>query len=125
MTDGFEISTKFEFKKFKKLFEKEFQNLNIYVKLTILATINKNVIREKRNLSDFKIQLARKIRTDVLSLYRKMSSFGAPVQGVAHALVPKRRNNSKYVHGKGKPAERMNVEKQTTDKYTTDLNKQS
>ena len=39
---------------------------------------NKNIMHVKRNLRDFKIQLARKIRTDVLSLYRKMSSLGAP-----------------------------------------------
>ena len=65
------------FNKFKKLIEKEFWNLNIYVKLTILVTENKKVIHVKRNLSDFKIQLVRKIRADVLSLYRKMSSLGA------------------------------------------------
>ena len=39
----------------------------------------------KQNLNEFKIQLARKIRTDVLSLYRKMGSLGAPVFSIVNA----------------------------------------
>ena len=49
------------------------------VKLVISATKNKTINRLSQHFNDFKIQLARKIRTDVLSLYRKMSSLGAPV----------------------------------------------
>ena len=52
--------------------------MNIHIKLFILTTENKNIIYLKQNFDDFKIQLARKFRTDVLSLYRKMSSLGAP-----------------------------------------------
>ena len=36
------------------------------------------MIHLEDNFSDFEIQLARKIITDVLSLYRKMNSLGAP-----------------------------------------------
>ena len=39
---------------------------------------NKTINHLKQKLNDFKIQLARKIRTDILSLHRKMSSLGAP-----------------------------------------------
>ena len=60
------------------LFEKEFLNLNIYLKLIIWVSENKNIILFKQNLSDIKIHPARKIRTDVFSQYRKMSSLGAP-----------------------------------------------
>ena len=38
----------------------------------------KTINNLKQNSNDFKIQLARKFRTDVLSLYRKMISLGAP-----------------------------------------------
>ena len=55
------------------------QNLKIDVKLVITTAENKTINHLKPNSSDFKIQLARKFRTDVLSLYRKMSSLGAPV----------------------------------------------
>ena len=50
----------------------------MYVKLLILTPKNKIIIHLEQNFIDFKIQLARKIRADVLSLYRKMSSLGAP-----------------------------------------------
>ena len=53
--------------------------MNIPVKLVSLANENKTINNLKQKLHDFKIQLARKIRTDILSLYRKMSSLGAPV----------------------------------------------
>ena len=43
-----------------------------------LTSKNKNINHLKQNSNDFKIQLAREIRTDVFSLYRKMSSLGAP-----------------------------------------------
>ena len=50
----------------------------MYVSLVILTPKKKTIIHLEQNFSDFKIQLARKIRTDVLSLYRKISSLGAP-----------------------------------------------
>ena len=50
----------------------------MYVIFIVLATENKTLNHQKQNYNDFKIQLARKFRTDVLSLYRKMSSLGAP-----------------------------------------------
>ena len=49
----------------------------MYLKLVILTPRNKIIIHPEQNVSDFEIQLARKIRTDVLSLYRKLSSLGA------------------------------------------------
>ena len=52
--------------------------MNIYVKLIILRTEKQNINNRKQNISYFEIQLARKITTDLLSLYRKMSSLGAP-----------------------------------------------
>ena len=53
--------------------------MNIYVKkLVILTHKNKIKIHSEQSFSDFEIQLARKIRTDVLSLYREISSLGAP-----------------------------------------------
>ena len=47
---------------------------NINVKFVISTTENKTINHLKLNSSDFKI-----FRTDVFSLYRKMSSLGAPV----------------------------------------------
>ena len=52
--------------------------MNIYVNLVILTTKSKNIDHLKQNFSESKIHLARKIRTDILSLYRKICSLGAP-----------------------------------------------
>ena len=73
------MRTKFEFKKYKKLIENKSNYSNMYVKIVILATKIKNINHQKQDCSNLKIQLARMIRTDVLRLYRKMSSLGAPV----------------------------------------------
>ena len=54
----------------------------MYVKLVISTSINdtiQTINHINQIFNDTKIQLARKIRTDILSLYRKMSSLGAPV----------------------------------------------
>ena len=56
--------------------------MKIDIKLFISTTENKTINHLKRNSSDFKIQLARKFRTDVVSLCRKMSSLGAPGYGI-------------------------------------------
>ena len=92
------MRTKFEIRKFKKLVN--FEDFNICVKRTILATENKIIIRVKLNLSDLKIQLARKIRTDVLSIYRKVSSLGAPELSTRKRMIPtpaSQRTVSKFV----------------------------
>ena len=57
---------------------KEFQNLKIYEKLIISAIENKTINHQKQSCNDFEIQLARKLRTDVLNIYRKIISLGAP-----------------------------------------------
>ena len=72
------MRTKFVFKKFKKILENKRYYLNIYVKVVILTPKNSNTNHLKQNVSDFEIRLARKIRTDVFSLYRNMDSLGTP-----------------------------------------------
>ena len=54
----------------------------MYIKVIISATENKTINHSKQNSDDFEIQLARKFRKDVLSLYIKISSLGAPVTWV-------------------------------------------
>ena len=61
--------------------------MKIYVRLIISRAENKTINYLKRNSNDFKIQLARKFRTDVLSLYRKMSSLGAPGLPFGHVVL--------------------------------------
>ena len=68
------------FKNSRILLKIKFEVLFFYVKLGILKNRNKNINHLKQNFNDLKIQLARKIRTDILSLYRKMSSLSAPVR---------------------------------------------
>ena len=53
--------------------------MKIHAIFFILAPKNKLINHQAQNVSDLEIQLARKIKTDVLSLYRNMSSLGAPV----------------------------------------------
>ena len=67
-TDRHEIRTKFELHKYKELIENKSNYSNMYVKLVILATKNKNINHLKQNCNDLKIQLARKIKTDGLRL---------------------------------------------------------
>ena len=52
----------------------------MYVKSFILTPKNKIDIHIEQKFSDFEIQLARKIRTDVLSFYIKISSLDAPAK---------------------------------------------
>ena len=68
--------------------------MNIYVKLVILTPVNKVIIHLEQNISDFKLQLARKIRTAALSLYRKMSSLGVPVITI---FIFKEEHNASYI----------------------------
>ena len=72
------MRTKFESQKFKKFVEKKIIELEHLYKTNHLSNWKQQIIHVKQNLSDLKIQLARKIRTDILSLYRKTSSLGAP-----------------------------------------------
>ena len=78
----------------------------MYVKLFILTPKNKIIIHLESHFSDFEIQLARKIRTDVLSLYRKMSSLGAP-------------DILKRVQAKRSIDKRL-TDKRSTDKWSVD-----
>ena len=70
------MRTTFEFQKFKKFVEKKIES--IYVNEPF-GDWKQNIIHVEHNLSDLEKQLARKTRTDVLSLYRNMSSLGVPV----------------------------------------------